>query len=128
MKRRKTGSAMPFRLYVSLNRTEVTMRWFTKSLVVLPFAIDRRWYLGALILFLLYLFVGGGTGFIKFFTLKRQQDKLVERIDGQKRFYTELSQLANDLTYDMATIEMTARSEYGMAAKDEIIIKVRREP
>ncbi|MBD3374988.1 hypothetical protein GF406_08145 [candidate division KSB1 bacterium] len=104
------------------------MRWFPKSLVTLPFAIDKRWYIGALILFFLYFFMGGGTGFIKIFTLKRQQNKLVKRIDDQKKCYTELSQLANDLTHDLATIEKIARSEYGMAAKDEIIIKVRREP
>jgi len=89
------------------------IRWTRKKL----------WIIGGIMF--LYLFVIGRAGFYTQIRLWMDGRKLRQQIIQETQRQEFLQKEVEDFSNNMARIELEARQEFGMSARDEIVIKVR---
>ncbi len=85
----------------------------------------QKWIVLAVIGFILYSFLASDSGFFQIGKLMLKNHRLkiqVRQAEEQRAF---LKTEAQDLKNDLSRIEREAREQYGLAKKDEIVIKVR---
>ncbi|MFP4521558.1 MAG: septum formation initiator family protein [Fibrobacterota bacterium] len=83
------------------------------------------WGAAALLLWLLYaVFLGGNSGFIKMYKVKKENGRLIREIDSVKTLLEERRVLLKRyMEKDPELIEKEAREKWGMAASEEKVIK-----
>jgi cell division protein FtsB len=72
----------------------------------------------------LILFVFNDMGLIKYFQLKKQNQKLIEEINSVRNERKELSKKIVKLESDLEYIEKIAREEFRMAKQGEKVFRV----
>ena len=72
----------------------------------------------------LTLLVFNDMGLMKYFQLKKQNEKLVEEIDIIRNERKKISQKINKLENDLEYIEKIAREEFRMAKKGEKVFRI----
>ena len=87
--------------------------------------ISRKWLWIGVCLVLLYIFVGGHSGFYAQVKLWQEERDLKKEIQYQTKKQEWLNEEEDRLENDLARIEKEAREKYMMGKKDEIIIKVK---
>ena len=73
---------------------------------------------------LLYSFLGGEFGFLNLLRMERMNAQLEKQKVGLTAEIVDLEYRMKRLESDSLLIEKIARSEYGLAAEDELIIRV----
>ena len=72
----------------------------------------------------LILFVFNDMGLIKYFQLKKQNQKLIENINSVRNERKELSKTIGKLESDLEYIEKIAREEFRMVKQGEKVFRV----
>jgi len=83
----------------------------------------KLWIIGGILF--LYIFVIGRAGFYTQIRLWNDSRKLRQQVIRETQRQEYLQKEVEDFTNNMSRVELEARQEFGMGAKDEIIIKVR---
>jgi len=85
-------------------------------------AIKRiRWIALALILILVYIFIQGDQGFLKYHQLKKEKERILKRIEKLKAENQTLTDEIELLKNNYRYIEKVAREEHRMAKEGEKI-------
>lgn len=87
--------------------------------------INRKWWYAGGVLLFVVVFVLGDTGFYNFARLHYEKHQIKNELNKARKENEVLQQEVDALKNDTSRIEKVAREEYGMAARDEVIIKVR---
>jgi cell division protein FtsB len=99
------------------------IRRLLQRLSLIKLTRKKLWLLGGLLF--LYVFVIGRAGLYTQIRLWNDSRKLRQQIIQEVRKQEFLQKEVKDFTDNMSRIELEARQEFGMGAKDEIIVKVR---
>ncbi|MBN1541366.1 septum formation initiator family protein [candidate division KSB1 bacterium] len=95
------------------------------SIVADFWARHRQLFVWLAVAGMIWLFVGGQTGFIRIFKSQQLNHRLQRDIDRSRAHRDWLLVERDRLQNDPARIEREARESYGMARKDEIVLKMR---
>jgi len=78
---------------------------------------------GLVLIYLCITLLVGDNGLFKYWELRKTKTKLDSEITGLEKQNTELKKQVNALKNDPYYIEKSAREEYGLARKNELIFQ-----